>query len=518
MLQKLWETDESYQKLTELSFNEIGIRGVKDITINFNYPITAIAGTNGIGKTTILQTLACLFHNKDKNHKPYRFSNSKIQQSYYTFADFFVIARGENKGAGAELNFKFIKPNTRADYIIRKGARWSKYERRPYRHIDFLGISRVLPSYEFAIFKSTFSGDYTASNNIILTDDEKQAISNITSKNLTSIHEESCAKIQNFTLSRIASDGISYTSFNMGAGEEVAITLISRINKLPLGSLVLIEEIELGLHPKAQKKLIESIMKIVKEKKLQLVFTTHSPYIFDILPPQAKILLKKVSDKLEVIQSPSNTMAFIELTGDDKKDLTIYVEDEIAKQLVEGLFNSSISKRIQIIDVGSKENVVRMTSAHHINPELGIAIGIPDGDATDSEVKNWCSKYMLRNSENCTEEEFNSRLGRYFSKLPSDEAPEKYILKLIKENEIFISYIDDSSEFCDFIKNQIDISEDHHALFFKIAQFLSKDIEGVKRDILKFITKNYRKDFQSIISLIEKSLGSLGVSRHVKKT
>jgi len=504
----MWDTDRSYQRLTKIFFNDIGIRGIKNVTIDFSYPITAIAGANGIGKTTILQTLACLFHNKDEDYKPYRFSNSKTQLSYYTFADFFVTSRGEDKGLGAILDFQFIKPDiAKTDYTIKKISRWGNYERRPNRNIDFLGISRVLPAYEFAYFKSTFSGDFTIAESTVLTPEEKQAISNITSKNLTSIHEESCDKIQNFKLSRIASDGISYTSFNMGAGEEVAITLISRINKLPIGSLVLIEEIELGLHPKAQKALIEALIKIVKEKKLQLVFTTHSPYIFDILPPKAKLLLKKVSNELKVIQAPSNSMAFIELTGDDQKDLTIYVEDEIAKQLVESLFNVSVSKRIQIIDVGSKENVVRMTSAHYINSELGQAIGIPDGDATDSEIKGWCSKFMLRSGETCTDEEFSLRHSDYFTKLPSNNAPEKYILGLIQADEHFISDIDDSEEFSDFIRNQIDISEDHHALFFKIAQFLSKDIEGIKRDILRYIGKNYKDSFQFIINLVNIKLG-----------
>lgn len=367
-LYKLWDRDTSYNKLTSLTFNDIGMRGVKNLTIDFSYPITAIAGANGIGKTTILQALACLFHNTDASHQPYRFSNSKTQLPYYTFADFFVISQGEDKGRGVVLDFSFNRQGIlRNNYSMKKVSKWQNYDRRPKRHVDFLGISRVLPAHEFAFFKSTFSGDYTVLETKTLSTEEKQAISNITSKNLTSIQEDSCAKIQNFKLNKITSEGINYTSFNMGAGEEVAITLISRINQLPVGSLVLIEEIELGLHPKAQKALIEALMKIVKEKKLQLVFTTHSPYIFDILPPEAKLLLKKVSNKLEIIKAPSNSMAFIELTGDNQKDLTVYVEDEIAKQLIENLFNATVLKRIQIVDVGSKENVVRMTAAHYIN-------------------------------------------------------------------------------------------------------------------------------------------------------
>lgn len=506
-LQKLWDRDVSYEKLTKLTFNDIGIRAIKGISIDFSYPITAIAGANGIGKTTILQTLACLFHNNDSTYKPYRFSLSKTQLPYYTFADFFVITRGENKGLGAELSFEYIKQGvTKRDYAINKISRWGNYDRRPKRHVDFIGISRVLPAYEFSYFKNTFSGNYIISESNPMSLAERQVISTITGKNFTSIHEESCEKIQNFQLSKITSNGIGYTSFNMGAGEEVAINLISRINRLPSGSLVLIEEIELGLHPKAQKLLIESLLKIVKEKKLQLIFTTHSPYVFDVLPENAKLLLKKVSNELQLIQAPSNSISFIELTGDDQKELTIYVEDEIAKQLVENLFNVSVSKRIQIIDVGSKENVVRMTSAHHFNTELGKAIGIPDGDVRDAELKNWCSKYMLLAGETCSEEEFTLRKNNYFTKLPSDIAPEIFILNKIQSDELFIQYIDNSADFQNFIINNIDISEDHHALFFKIANFLSKDLDGIRRDILRYLSNNYQSEFQEIIDLVNGKL------------
>lgn len=509
-LSKLWNRDDSYQKLSKVTFNDVGMRGVKNTTIEFTYPITAIAGANGIGKTTILQTIACLFHNMDRDFHPYRFSNAKKQLPYYRFTDFFVISRGENKGLGAVISFEFIKQGlSRQNFNIKKISRWGNYERRPARYVDFLGISRVIPAHEFATFKNTFTGSYKILENNSLSSSDRKIVGNITGKSFTSIEEHSCTTIKNFKLGKMtSSDGLEYSSFNMGAGEEVAISLISRIHDLPEGSLVLIEEIELGLHPRAQKELIKSLMKIVYKKKLQLIFTTHSPYIFDVLPPEAKILLKKSSDQLEIIQKPSNSLAFIELTGSDHKDLTIYVEDEIAKQLVETLFNASVSKRIQIIDVGSKENVIRLTSAHYINEQLGLAIGVPDGDATDSEIKNWCSKYMLKSGENCTSEEFQFRKDNYYVTLPSDVAPEKYILEKMKNNDTFIEDIDDSVEFKDFIKVQIDISENHHALFYMISEYLSKDEESIKRDILRYIAKNYTGEFQHIVELVHTKLGA----------
>lgn len=460
-LQKLWDGERGdYQKLTHIQFNEVGMRGIRNFDIEFKYPITAIAGANGIGKTTILQVAACLFHNTDRTFHPYRFSNAKKQNSYYRFTDFFVISRGENKGLGAELKFIYVKPGqARTEYSVKKITRWTNYERRPNRYVDFLGISRVLPAYEFATFRNTFTGNYTPLTTNSLSDQEKRAIGKITGKNINDITEDSCSSIQNFKLSRIEdSQGLKYSSFNMGAGEEVAIALISRISNLPNGSLVLIEEIELGLHPRAQKKLIETLMDIVFKKRLQLIFTTHSPFVFDVLPQSAKILLKKQSKKLEAIYAPSNSIAFVELTGDDHCELTIYVEDKVAKQLVENLFNASISKRVNIIDVGSKENVLRMTSTHYLNPDLGKAIGVGDGDMSDSDIRGGCKKYMSLSAEVCNEVTPN-----FFCTLPSNDAPEVYILEKLQNSDEFIRDIDDSPEFENFIKNEL-VLGDHHSL------------------------------------------------------
>jgi hypothetical protein len=44
-------------------------------------------------------------------------------------------------------------------------------------------------------------------------------------------------------------------------------------------STILIEEPEIHLHPRAQAKLIESLVKVAKERDLQLILTTHSEHV-----------------------------------------------------------------------------------------------------------------------------------------------------------------------------------------------------------------------------------------------
>ena len=56
--------------------------------------------------------------------------------------------------------------------------------------------------------------------------------------------------------------------------------------------ILLLDDIEHGLHPLAQKHLVEVIERILQEHKdLQLLVTAHSPYLLDyVAPEQVRIM------------------------------------------------------------------------------------------------------------------------------------------------------------------------------------------------------------------------------------
>lgn len=47
--------------------------------------------------------------------------------------------------------------------------------------------------------------------------------------------------------------------------------------------ILLMDDIDRGLHPKAQRLLIQQLLKI--DKKTRIIATTHSPYVLDVIPP-----------------------------------------------------------------------------------------------------------------------------------------------------------------------------------------------------------------------------------------
>lgn len=62
------EIEELFEKVNNLSYGKylkslkmVHIRGFKNQVVNFDFPVTAIIGTNGGGKTTTLGSAACAY-------------------------------------------------------------------------------------------------------------------------------------------------------------------------------------------------------------------------------------------------------------------------------------------------------------------------------------------------------------------------------------------------------------------------------------------------------------------------
>ena len=85
--------------------------------------------------------------------------------------------------------------------------------------------------------------------------------------------------------------------FDMNTGDRIPAHAISEGTMLALGlltvlmhpnqpNLVLLDDIEQGLHPKAQRELMDVLKEILKlNENLQIILSTHSPYIVDELNP-----------------------------------------------------------------------------------------------------------------------------------------------------------------------------------------------------------------------------------------
>ena len=159
---KWFENDNSKQSLASIYLAVGMLRGLTPFNLEFKYPLTAIAGKNGSGKSTILAIAVCGFHNTKKGFK---FKWRKYP--YYTFSDFFVQSNGEMPPEGVSIRYGIRhndwaisarnKEKEKLGYQRRnkkQGGRWNDYARRVERDVVFFGIDRVVPHSEKSVSKS----------------------------------------------------------------------------------------------------------------------------------------------------------------------------------------------------------------------------------------------------------------------------------------------------------------------------------------------------------------------------
>jgi hypothetical protein len=186
----------------------------------------------------------------------------------------------------------------------------------------------------------------------------------------------------------IGGDGIiSYSEFHFGAGESSVIRMVSEIEAAPENALVLIEEIENGLHPVAVRHMVEYLMNVAKRRSIQSIFTTHSEDALSPLPPEA--IWSSIDGKAE--QGRVSIEALRAITGRIDETMAIFVEDIFAKEWVEAIVRNSARGRIDEIGVyavSGQSRAVNIHLSHKSNPAFAgklKSMCIVDGDSSVAE-------------------------------------------------------------------------------------------------------------------------------------
>ncbi len=137
-----------------------------------------------------------------------------------------------------------------------------------------------------------------------------------------------------WTIRFAVSDSANYSDAFAGSGESAVTLLVHKIVNAPDNSLVLLDEPETSIHPRAQQRMVEFLADYSGRKKLQIVISTHSPYFAENLPQQSIRLLTRDEQGLISIRDdiPSNEALHEIVNRPSGK--TIFVEDARAKHLV----------------------------------------------------------------------------------------------------------------------------------------------------------------------------------------
>lgn len=82
-------------------------------------------------------------------------------------------------------------------------------------------------------------------------------------------------------------DAQTYEAAVLSDGTLRVLAVAAALLSVPAGSLVVIEEIDNGVHPTRAKLLLDNIQRVARERKLRVLLTTHNPALLDAIPVEA---------------------------------------------------------------------------------------------------------------------------------------------------------------------------------------------------------------------------------------
>lgn len=349
------------------------VRGFSDEPISFDFPVTAIIGPNGGGKTTVLGA-AGIIH---RNIPPRTFfsKSGKYDGGMQDWSiEYEIVDRDISPRNSLQRTASF------------KSLKWNRDALN--RQALLFGVSRTVPASERKELLRCTSRKFSVPDARVtpFSADINASVSRILGKDVSGFKEMKIQHGGNVTLlTGQTSSGIGYSEFHFGAGESSIIRMVAAIEAASENALVLIEEIENGLHPVATIRLVEYLIWAAERKKIQVIFTTHSNEALRPLP--SKAVWSATKDKL--FQGKLDVASLRAITGQIETASVIFVEDEFAKIWMEAILRQSERTIIDHFEVHAMSGdgaAVAMNKYHNENPALTVPSScVIDGDSQQED-------------------------------------------------------------------------------------------------------------------------------------
>ena len=164
-----------------------------------------------------------------------------------------------------------------------------------------------------------------------------------------------------------------YSEFNFSLGEQLILNVLDFIENISAKALLIIDEIELALHPLAQIEFYKYISQLAKEKQLTCIISTHSASL--IKAATQLIYLENDNGEVSVMTDcrPAYILKDITIVEDSRKDYLFFVEDEMACRYLSKVIalyqrNEDQHVRFGVIPVGGYEQVVKLMQYFKTTP------------------------------------------------------------------------------------------------------------------------------------------------------
>lgn len=353
-----------------------------DIEIPLEKGVYGIVGTNGCGKSTVLLSLAQII---SRHHL------SKLQTEDYTSDSYieFDYNGQKDKWFSARDNFwqSSSHPNSIQFNGMYEGSLFYGERFNDSRKIDKLladgdiNRSDIVASDDYVIEKMSFilHGNYSNYSNL---------------KRIRNMRITKAIGLKNAPYFNEV-NGNLISQYRMSSGECLLVSLLHFVyNSIVRRSLskdkkilILIDEIELALHPIAVSRLLDLLNELTKEHdNLVVILTTHSPEVIRKLRPSNLLKINNDNGEISLESNCYPSYLIRDVYSHDGFDFLLLTEDVLAKAIIDKILlreNLKESKLVHIVPAGGWENVLTLQKDLLTWNVLGLnkqIISILDGD------------------------------------------------------------------------------------------------------------------------------------------
>ena len=398
--------------LAELSID--GIRGIDDLRVGFDYPVSVIAGGNASGKSTVLFAAACAYKVPGAGVRDFVPST--------LFPDYRPNVGDRQDGRPrTTIEFQYATPDGRRAMRWRRSKAWSRSflgrqgANQPERPVYLRTLSNLSNPSEVrsVLGMSHLSAAPAEAPLTALQVDFAQRM--LPFSYATVVRLSSGAK--NLLFAEQAS-GAAYSELHMAAGERAILRLAAEIAQLR-DALVLIDEVEAGLHPWVQQLLMLQLQQLALLNNLQVLVTTHSPVVLECVPEHGRVFLERDDAGKVAVVPAYRDLVQDALYGRSGEALNLLCEDDAAEGLLQGIFDDLLPrhrvKRESVRigrDTGAEEFPAHATAFRKFGQLEGFVF-VLDGDKRGSPIAGEIQAQAQRQVPVCY--------------LPGDQAPEMWV-------------------------------------------------------------------------------------------
>lgn len=374
------------------SAGRISIRNLKGMAkLDFDVPkggVYLLCGSNGVGKSSVL---ACMYR--------LGFSNA--------FPDFFRTSRvSERLDSFVKTEIDYIADGKSVKYIY-GGQRWVPQPRKNalvlqkfgFPTVFYMGAnaSRIEPRQEdFKPNRVRDASKFIRDNAAHILDAQK--FINLKVINVTR-GTTNAFLLPIGPATATPANQTYFSEKNFSLGELCVLKLLRSLEGCSKDSLLLIDEVELALHPTAQVRLLSVLEAISKEKHLTVIVATHSVSLINAVDRKQLLQLLRDGDAIHCVAGPYHAAAIGAVTPaeDRRVDCVLAVEDDRAATIVMAIVDAVTQPlpayqrpAVQVIPIGPFDSVIKFVrNSAAIVPTSTRVFGLIDKDVEAENKSAW---------------------------------------------------------------------------------------------------------------------------------